>query len=218
VVLVPSAAINRGAQGTVVYVVRDDSTVTLRPVTTGATEGQDTQIESGLRAGERVVTDGVDRIREGVKVEVTQPATRGGGGQGMDPAKREEMRKKMEGMTPEQKQEFIKKMREQRAATGAQGGAPAPAPAQAATPAPEAAKVEPGKAPPAAGTPRPTTPVPPPDADTQAKRDEFRKSLEGMSPEERKEAVRKRLESLTPEQREAYRKRRAAEGREGSPQ
>ncbi len=69
-VVVPTAAIQRNNQGTVVYVVRDDSTVALRPVTPGATEGQVTAIDSGLQAGERVITDGVDRIREGAKVEV----------------------------------------------------------------------------------------------------------------------------------------------------
>lgn len=76
VVLVPSAAVQKGAQGMLVYVVRDDDTVALRPVVAGPTEGQDTAIEQGLAAGERVVTDGVDRIREGAKVEVTQGATR----------------------------------------------------------------------------------------------------------------------------------------------
>jgi multidrug efflux system membrane fusion protein len=60
-----------------VYVVRDDSTVALRPVTVGPTQGQLTEVESGLQPGERVITDGVDRIREGAKVEVTEP----GGGQ-----------------------------------------------------------------------------------------------------------------------------------------
>ena len=74
VVVVPSAAIQRGAQGTIVYVVKDDNTVTLRPVVVGPTEGADTAVESGLAAGERVIIDGVDRIREGVKVEVTEPA------------------------------------------------------------------------------------------------------------------------------------------------
>ena len=47
---------------------------------------------------------------------------------------------------------------------------------------------------------------------TVPSRDEFRKSLEGMSPEERKEAIRKRLESMTPEQREAWKKQRAERG------
>ena len=97
-VVVPSAAVQRGTQGTLVYVVKEDSTVSLRTVAVGPTEGQLTAIESGLQAGERVITDGVDRIREGAKVEVTQPGAgmRGGGGAGggggmrdMDPAKRE---------------------------------------------------------------------------------------------------------------------------------
>jgi membrane fusion protein, multidrug efflux system len=93
VIVVPSAAIQRGNQGTVVYVVKEDSTVTLRPVTVGPTEGQLTAVTQGLQAGERVITDGVDRIREGAKVEVTEPGgdLRGGGGAGKggDPARRE---------------------------------------------------------------------------------------------------------------------------------
>jgi multidrug efflux system membrane fusion protein len=110
-VVVPSAAIQRGAQGNLVYVVRDDSTVALRPVTVGPTEGQLTAIEAGLQPGERVITDGVDRIREGVKVEVIEPGGGRRGGQGADPAKREEIRKKMESMTPEQREE-VRKRRE----------------------------------------------------------------------------------------------------------
>ncbi len=72
-VIVPSAGIQRNAEGTLVWVVRDDSTVAARPVTTGATEGANTEIVTGLKDGERVITDGVDRIREGAKVEVVQP-------------------------------------------------------------------------------------------------------------------------------------------------
>jgi len=76
VVVVPTAAIQRNTQGTFVWVVRDDSTVTQRPVTTGPAEGQSTAIQSGLKSGERVVTDGVDRIREGAKVEVIVPGAK----------------------------------------------------------------------------------------------------------------------------------------------
>ncbi len=86
VVVVPAAAVQRAAQGTVLYVVKEDSTVTLRTITAGITEGQLTEVLAGLQAGERVITDGVDRIREGAKVEVTEPA----------PAKREEVRKRRE--------------------------------------------------------------------------------------------------------------------------
>jgi multidrug efflux system membrane fusion protein len=123
VVTVPNAAVQRGANGTVVYVVKEDSTVSLRPVQVGPTEGQVTAIESGLQAGERVVTDGVDRIREGAKVEVTEPGASARGprngpdaSKGGDAAKREEMKKRLEAMTPEQREEFRKRRQQEKAA------------------------------------------------------------------------------------------------------
>jgi len=69
-VLVPSAAILRGTQGTFVYVVKEDKSVTVRPVKVGSTEGDATAIDSGVAAGEVVVTDGTDKLREGAKVEI----------------------------------------------------------------------------------------------------------------------------------------------------
>ncbi len=82
VVVVPSAAIQRNADGTLVYLVTDDNTVALRPVQAGASEGQLTAVLSGLKPGERVITDGIDRIREGARVEVVDrnAAPSGGGG------------------------------------------------------------------------------------------------------------------------------------------
>ena len=70
-ILIPAAAIQRGTQGTYVYVVRDDKTVTVRTVKPGPTEGETAAIESGLAAGDIVVTDGTDKLREGAKVEVS---------------------------------------------------------------------------------------------------------------------------------------------------
>jgi multidrug efflux system membrane fusion protein len=70
--VVPGAAVQRGAQGLFVYVVKADSSVTMRPVTVGPVDGQRQAIDSGVALGERVVIDGVDRLREGAKVEVTQ--------------------------------------------------------------------------------------------------------------------------------------------------
>jgi multidrug efflux system membrane fusion protein len=111
VVAVPSAAIQRNAQGaTVVYVVKEDSTVSVRPITAGATEGLLTAVEQGLQAGERVVTDGVDRIREGARVEVIDPARPAAApGTGRPPEQREAFKKKMEGMTPGEREEFRKR-------------------------------------------------------------------------------------------------------------
>lgn len=68
--LVPTAAIQRGAAGTFVYVVRDDLTVAVTPVKVGATQGEITTIDSGIALGAKVVVDGVDRLREGAKVEL----------------------------------------------------------------------------------------------------------------------------------------------------
>ena len=74
--VVPAAAVQRGAQGMFVYVAKDDSTVTVRPVKVGPSEGQMTAIETGIAPGERVVVDGVDRLREGAKIEIAQrPST-----------------------------------------------------------------------------------------------------------------------------------------------
>ena len=88
-VVVPSAAVQRGAQGMFVYVVQADKTVALRAVKLGPLDGQRQAIAEGLRAGELVVTDGTDRLRAGAPVEVTTarpeikppaaPAGKGGG-------------------------------------------------------------------------------------------------------------------------------------------
>lgn len=67
---VPSAAVLRGAQGFYVYVVNDDNSVATRVVQTGAVDGDWTAIDGAVKPGERIVIDGVDRLREGAKVEV----------------------------------------------------------------------------------------------------------------------------------------------------
>ena len=78
-ITVPSAAIQRGAQGIFVYVVSEDLTVSMRPVKTGAVEGNRIVIETGVKAGERVVTDGMDRLRDGMKVELASRESAGKG-------------------------------------------------------------------------------------------------------------------------------------------
>ncbi len=91
VVTVPTSAIQRGAPGAYVYVINPDNTVAVRPVSTGPIDGNITAINSGLAAGDRVVIDGTDRLRDGLKVivigesgQAAPPAASGGqgGGQG----------------------------------------------------------------------------------------------------------------------------------------
>jgi multidrug efflux system membrane fusion protein len=69
-ILIPAAAILRGTQGTFVYVVKEDKSVTVRQVKVGSTEGEISAIDSGVATGEVVVIDGTDKLREGAKVEV----------------------------------------------------------------------------------------------------------------------------------------------------
>jgi len=71
VVTVPSSAVQRGTQGLYVFLVKPDDTVTLRAIKLGPTEGDLSAVDSGLAAGDRVVVDGTDRLREGVKVVPT---------------------------------------------------------------------------------------------------------------------------------------------------
>jgi multidrug efflux system membrane fusion protein len=80
-VLIPAVAIQRGPQGTFVYVVKPDQTVEVRQVTTGTMEGSDAAVESGLSAGDQVVIDGVDKLQAGSKVQLPGPS-RGGGPSG----------------------------------------------------------------------------------------------------------------------------------------
>lgn len=81
--VVPSAAIQRGPKGTFVYVVKEDQTVGVRPVTVGAAQAEEASIEEGLSTGELVVVDGTEKLREGTKVDVRNqgdaPSKRGDG-------------------------------------------------------------------------------------------------------------------------------------------
>jgi membrane fusion protein, multidrug efflux system len=72
-IIVPVAAIQRGPQGTFVYVVKGDQTVEVRPVTLGPATGSDAAIDSGIAVGETVVVDGVDKLRAGSTVQVKSP-------------------------------------------------------------------------------------------------------------------------------------------------
>ncbi|MGE5468987.1 MAG: MdtA/MuxA family multidrug efflux RND transporter periplasmic adaptor subunit [Ignavibacteria bacterium] len=71
--LMPVAAVQRGTQGTFVYVVTPEGTVAVRPVTLGPASGEVVAVEKGVNEGEQVVIDGADKLRDGAKVEVTTP-------------------------------------------------------------------------------------------------------------------------------------------------
>jgi multidrug efflux system membrane fusion protein len=98
IVTVPTAALQRGAPGTYVYVINANDSVSVRPVSIGPAEGPMTAVNSGLSVGERVVVDGTDRLRDGARVAIVgarsatsatsneatpkggHPTRRGGGG------------------------------------------------------------------------------------------------------------------------------------------
>jgi multidrug efflux system membrane fusion protein len=92
-VVVPTAAVQRGPDGTFVYVVKEDSSVAVRPIMVQQQDDLQAVIASGLMAAERVVTTGFGRLADGTKVEATsaedagqitdpsqRPARPGGGG------------------------------------------------------------------------------------------------------------------------------------------
>lgn len=79
--LVPVAAIQQGANGSFVYVVNGQSKATVAPVTTGPRDAATAVITKGVTAGERVVVEGADQLRDGARVALPAAAsTRGKGG------------------------------------------------------------------------------------------------------------------------------------------
>jgi multidrug efflux system membrane fusion protein len=123
VVLLPTAAIQRTTSRTFVYVVKPDSTVEIRPITEGVVEGDESEITSGLQAGETVVLMGVDKLEEGAHVRVqiegqggrgrrggtegqpaggdaATPATDDGGGAGSSAMRRESSSGGLSGAAP----------------------------------------------------------------------------------------------------------------------
>jgi len=68
--VIPTSALQRGANGLFVYVIATDRSVSVRAIKTGPTEGERVAVTSGLQIGETIVTDGADKLREGSKVEL----------------------------------------------------------------------------------------------------------------------------------------------------
>ncbi len=84
--IVPAAAIQRGPQGTYVFVAKPDKTVDLRPVNVAFIQDNIANISSGISPNETVVTDGQDKLQAGTKIEIRAPSSSGqqsaSGGQG----------------------------------------------------------------------------------------------------------------------------------------
>lgn len=79
-VVVPVAAIQRGQPGTFVYLAKADDTVEIRVVELGAADGEKVAILKGLKVGDQVVIDGVDRLRDGARIRKPMPAPRASAG------------------------------------------------------------------------------------------------------------------------------------------
>jgi len=87
--VIPAAAVQRGPQGTYVFVVKSDSTVDVRPVTLSFTQDNFSVIAGGMAPGDVVVTDGQDKLQQGSKIQSrpaapsgNQPQTTGDNGSG----------------------------------------------------------------------------------------------------------------------------------------
>ena len=76
VTLIPTAAVQRNSQATYIWLVKPDSTVTVRNITMGTSEGEESEVTSGLVPGDQVVMTGVDKLQEGSKVRVAKSEER----------------------------------------------------------------------------------------------------------------------------------------------
>jgi len=74
-VVMPSSAVQRGAPGAFVYLVNPDNTVSVRPVELGAVDGERVVVRKGLALNDRVVVDGADKLRDGMRINVRNGGT-----------------------------------------------------------------------------------------------------------------------------------------------
>lgn len=75
IVIIPASAIQRGPQGTYVYLVSGGETASIRPVTVAQTTGNDVGVSAGLNSGDVVVIDGADKLQDGSKVVASTTPT-----------------------------------------------------------------------------------------------------------------------------------------------
>lgn len=159
VLTVPATAV----QNNYVYLVQADHTVTQRKIKVGVTDGDRVSVQGDLQPGDQVVTDGIDRLREGApvtviaagKVQQVDQAVQDAASQprsmrNLTPAQREQVVK----MSPDERKAFFQKLRAERGNSANGGGgaaAPAPAPAPGLAPAGQPGATAPAE-PSAAGT------------------------------------------------------------------
>ncbi|KIF83354.1 efflux RND transporter periplasmic adaptor subunit [Noviherbaspirillum autotrophicum] len=100
-IVVPVAAVRHGSSGDFVYVLNPaQHTVVLRPVTRGLLAGDKVQIASGLAAGEQVITEGADRLKDGARVNLPGERRQSGraqDGSGQTPANERRRRREAAG-------------------------------------------------------------------------------------------------------------------------
>ena len=142
---VPAAAV----QNNYVYLVQDDGTVTQRRLRVGVADGDRVSVEGDLPEGAQVVTDGLDRLREGARVMVIDAQAAAKADQAVQDAGQRraqmlrnltpEQREKLSRMTPDERRAFLRGLRAQREGAVPTASAPASAPAPAAS-APPAAR------------------------------------------------------------------------------
>jgi len=225
VLTVPATAV----QNNYVYLVQEDSTVTQRRIRVGVTDGDRVSVEGELREGEQVVTDGIDRLREGAKVAVIDAGavTRADQAAQDQAAQRRafiaslppDVREKLQKMSPEERRAFLRERRAQMGASGAAApasaasaaassasgvGAPAAAPQASAAP-----QQQRGEAPPRAAAPQvspgaapPAAPAAPADRSSEPPRGippQVKALLDQMPADERA-----RVMAMPQEERRAY--------------
>ncbi len=81
-VMVPVTALRHGSGGDFVYVLKADRTVALRPVTRGQATVDQVELRTGVKAGEQVITEGADRLKDGAKVVLAGDKPGSGTGSG----------------------------------------------------------------------------------------------------------------------------------------
>ena len=134
VLTVPASALQNNA----VYLVRDDGTVALRRVRVGVLDGDRVSVQGELQEGDRVVVDGMDRLRDGTKVTVIDAGAAAAkleqGAQEASQRRAEllknltpEQREKLSKMGQEERRAYIRSLREARAAQGPASAASAAA-------------------------------------------------------------------------------------------